>query len=60
VTQNFSAAMGEGRMRHGGDPVLEWCFGNVIGKADCYRLDDDRCSGFPGRLVTVRIGDSAG
>jgi phage terminase large subunit-like protein len=21
-------------MRHDGDPVLEWCLGNVVGKAD--------------------------
>ena len=41
TTQNFSpaileldAAMRSGRLRHGGDPVLEWCAGNVVGKPD--------------------------
>jgi phage terminase large subunit-like protein len=41
TTQNFSpaiqeldAAMRAGRLRHGGNPVLEWCLGNVVGKAD--------------------------
>ena len=23
-----------GRVRHGADPALEWCLGNVVGKAD--------------------------
>ena len=23
-----------GRLRHNGNPVLEWCLGNVVGKAD--------------------------
>ena len=23
-----------GRLRHDGNPVLEWCLGNVVGKAD--------------------------
>jgi len=41
ATQNFSpaiieldAAMRSGRLRHDGNPVLEWCLGNVVGKAD--------------------------
>jgi phage terminase large subunit-like protein len=41
TTQNFSpaileldAAMRAGRMRHDGNPVLEWCLGNVVGRAD--------------------------
>jgi phage terminase large subunit-like protein len=41
TTQNFSpaiveidAAMRAGRLRHDGNPVLEWCLGNVVGKAD--------------------------
>jgi phage terminase large subunit-like protein len=40
-TQNFSpaiieldAAMRAGRLHHDGNPVLEWCLGNVVGKAD--------------------------
>ena len=39
--QNFSprdhrvrAAMRSGRLRHDDNPVLEWCLGNVVGKAD--------------------------
>ena len=39
TTQNFSpaileldAAMRSGRLRHDGNPVLEWCMGNVVGK----------------------------
>ena len=41
TTQNFSpaileldAAMRAGRIRHDGNQVLEWCLGNVVGKAD--------------------------
>jgi phage terminase large subunit-like protein len=41
TTQNFSpaiieldAAMRAGRLRHDGNPVLTWCIGNVVGKAD--------------------------
>jgi phage terminase large subunit-like protein len=41
TTQNFSpaiveldAAMRSGRLRHDGNPALEWCMGNVIGKPD--------------------------
>jgi phage terminase large subunit-like protein len=41
TTQNFSpaiieldAAMRAGRLRHDGNPVLEWCLGNVTGKPD--------------------------
>ncbi len=41
TTQNFSpaileldAAMRAGRLRHDGDPVLEWCVGNVVGRPD--------------------------
>jgi phage terminase large subunit-like protein len=26
--------MRAGRLRHDGNPVLEWCIGNVVGKAD--------------------------
>ena len=26
--------MRSGRLRHDGDPVLEWCVGNVVGKPD--------------------------
>jgi phage terminase large subunit-like protein len=40
-TQNFSeptkeldAAMRSGRIRHDGNPVLEWCLGNVVGRHD--------------------------
>jgi phage terminase large subunit-like protein len=28
------AAMRDGRLRHDGNPVLEWCMGNVVDKAD--------------------------
>ncbi|TDH59007.1 terminase large subunit [Dankookia rubra] len=41
TTANFSpaileldAAMRAGRLEHDGNPVLEWCLGNVVGKAD--------------------------
>jgi phage terminase large subunit-like protein len=41
TTQNFSeptkeldAAMQSGRIAHDGDPVLEWCIGNVVGRYD--------------------------
>jgi phage terminase large subunit-like protein len=41
TTQNFSpaiieldAAMRSRRLRHDGNPVLTWCIGNVVGKAD--------------------------
>jgi len=41
TTQNFSPAIIEldaatraGRLRHDGNPVLTWCIGNVVGKAD--------------------------
>ena len=41
TTQKFSpavleldAAMRSGRLRHDVDPVLEWCVGNGVGKAD--------------------------
>jgi phage terminase large subunit-like protein len=41
TTQNFSpaiieldAAMRSGRLHHDGNPVLEWCLNNVVGKAD--------------------------
>ena len=30
----FDAAMRSGRLRHAGDPVLEWCSGNVVGRPD--------------------------
>jgi phage terminase large subunit-like protein len=29
----LDAAMRSGRLRHDGNPVLEWCLGNVVGKA---------------------------
>ncbi len=41
TTRNFSpaileldAAMRSGRFRHDGNPVLEWCLGNVVGRPD--------------------------
>jgi phage terminase large subunit-like protein len=41
TTQNFSpaiiepdATMRSGRLRHDGNPVPEWCLGDVVGKAD--------------------------
>jgi phage terminase large subunit-like protein len=41
TTQNFSpaileldAALRSGRLRHDGNPVLEWCVGNVVGRPD--------------------------
>ena len=41
TTKNFSPAITElnaatrsGRLRHDGNPVLEWCLGNVVGRAD--------------------------
>jgi phage terminase large subunit-like protein len=41
TTQNFSeptkeldAAMRSGRLSHDGNPVLEWCLGNVVGRYD--------------------------
>lgn len=41
TTQNFSpaiveldAAMRAGRLRHYGNPVLQWCLSNIVGKAD--------------------------
>lgn len=41
TTQNFSpaileldAAMRAGRIAHDGNPVLDWCIGNVVGKPD--------------------------
>jgi phage terminase large subunit-like protein len=41
TTQNFNPAileldpaMRSGRLRHDGDPVLEWCVGNVVGRPD--------------------------
>lgn len=41
TTQNFSeptkeldAAMRAGRIQHDGNPVLEWCIGNVVGRYD--------------------------
>ncbi len=30
----LDAAMRSGRLRHDGDPVLEWCVGNVVGRPD--------------------------
>ena len=50
--QNFSpaiieldAAMRSGRLRHDGNPVLEWCLGNVVGKADRRATCIQRSSG---------------
>ena len=41
TTRNYSpaileldAAMRAGRLRHDGDPVLEWCVGDVVGRPD--------------------------
>jgi phage terminase large subunit-like protein len=41
ITANFSpaiieldAAMRAGRLKHDGNPVLEWCISNVVGKLD--------------------------
>src|SRR5918998_3430042 len=41
TTQNFNPAileldpaMRSDRLRHDGDPVLEWCVGNVVGRPD--------------------------
>ena len=34
MTIELDAAMRSGRLRHDGYPVLEWCLGNVVGKAD--------------------------
>jgi len=41
TNQNFSpaiiehdAAMRSAQLRHDGNPVLTWCIGNVVGKAD--------------------------
>lgn len=33
-TKELSAAIGSGRLRHDGNPVLEWCIGNVVGRYD--------------------------
>jgi phage terminase large subunit-like protein len=30
----LDAAIRSGRLRHDGNPVLDWCLGNVVGKAD--------------------------
>jgi phage terminase large subunit-like protein len=30
----IAPATRSGRLRHDGNPVLEWCLGNVVGKAD--------------------------
>ena len=30
----FDAALRSGRLRHDGDPALEWCLGKVVGKPD--------------------------
>ena len=30
----LDAAMRSGRLRHDGDPMLEWCVGNVVGRPD--------------------------
>ena len=31
---DLDAALRSGRLRHSGDPVLEWCVGNVVGRPD--------------------------
>ena len=33
-TKELSAAIVSGRLRHDGNPVLEWCIGNVVGRYD--------------------------
>jgi phage terminase large subunit-like protein len=33
-TKELDAAMRSGRVRHDGNPVLEWCLGNVVGRYD--------------------------
>jgi phage terminase large subunit-like protein len=33
-TKELAAAMTSGRLRHDGNPVLEWCIGNVVGHYD--------------------------
>jgi phage terminase large subunit-like protein len=33
-TKELDAAIKAGRLRHDGDPVLDWCIGNVIGRYD--------------------------
>ncbi len=33
-TKEFDAAIQGGRVRHDGNPVLEWCVGNVVGRYD--------------------------
>jgi phage terminase large subunit-like protein len=34
VIIELDAAMRSGRLRHDGNPILTWCIGNVVGKAD--------------------------
>jgi phage terminase large subunit-like protein len=33
-TKELNAATKAGRLRHDGDPVLDWCIGNVVGRYD--------------------------
>lgn len=33
-TKELDAAMWAGRLRHDGNPVLDWCIGNVVGRYD--------------------------
>lgn len=33
-TKELDAAMRAGRLRHDGNPVLDWCIGNVVGRYD--------------------------
>jgi phage terminase large subunit-like protein len=33
-TKELAAAMASGRLKHDGNPVLEWCIGNVVGHYD--------------------------
>jgi phage terminase large subunit-like protein len=33
-TKELDAAMRGGRLQHDGNPVLDWCIGNVVGRYD--------------------------
>ncbi|MXP65886.1 hypothetical protein E0493_21290 [Roseomonas sp. M0104] len=41
-TKELGAAMLAGRLRHDGNPVLEWCIGNVVGHYDAGANIDPR------------------
>ena len=34
VPTGVKGGLRSGRLRHNGDPVLEWCVGNVVGRPD--------------------------